>query len=137
MTQAAGWRAELAAPVFAVRDMALAIACYRDKIGFDIAFQWPLASSFENPANCPDYVILRLGNCELHLSKNSTVTPAIAYFFIDGIDDCYVTLAAANAPIAVPIATQPWDMREFEINDPDGNVLIFGEHTSRLSSTKD
>jgi uncharacterized glyoxalase superfamily protein PhnB len=41
----------------------------------------------------------------------------------------------AGGRISCPLETQPWDMREFEVTDPDGNRLIFGEHVSRLDGS--
>lgn len=46
----------------------------------------------------------------------------------------YARVKANGAEVVAPLADQPWDMREFEVADPDGNALIFGEHLSVIGS---
>lgn len=127
MSEQPAFTLELVAPVLQVGDLATALAHYRDKLLFDVAFEW--ADSDGEP---PNYAIVRQGNCELHLTLSRQPHPTVAYIFVDRVGACYDALKASGANITHDIADQPWEMREFEVVDPDGNRLIFGEHLSRI-----
>lgn len=46
----------------------------------------------------------------------------------------YSRLVRANgAAITQELADQPSEVREFEVADPDGNALIFGEPLARIT----
>jgi uncharacterized glyoxalase superfamily protein PhnB len=38
----------------------------------------------------------------------------------------YAAYAALGADVGEPPTTRPWGLREFELRDPDGHLLIFG-----------
>ena len=110
------------ATVLHVKDMAAALAYYRDVLGFTVSFSW------EDP---PHYVCLCLGDCAIHL--NSYQPPAAASvvcIFCKGVDALYVELKQRGANIAEPIDDRPYGMRDFAITDTDGHRLIFGQGTS-------
>ena len=121
------YRLEVAAPVFPVTDVKRALRYYTGALAFDVGFEWADA-----PDEAVNYVILHNGNCELHVSHSGTARPTVAYFFVDGVAAYHAAVAARGANITCPIEDHPWDMREFEVTDPDGNRLIFGEHLSRI-----
>ena len=50
------------------------------------------------------------------------------YIEVEGVDALHDRLKA-NVPIAMPILTQFYGMREFAITDPDGYVITFAERT--------
>jgi len=50
-----------------------------------------------------------------------------AYIHVDGLDALADAYKAAGAPITRPIELTVYGMREFEVTDPDGNILCFGE----------
>ena len=58
----------------------------------------------------------------------------VAYFFVDNVAGYYQALQDTAADIVQEIRDYPWEMREFEVADPDGNRIIFGEHLSRIKS---
>ncbi|WP_298817349.1 VOC family protein [uncultured Roseibium sp.] len=116
----------LIAPVFPVSDVATAVAYYRDRLLFEVRFEW--ADNEGEPAR---YAILGRDKIELHLTGGDALHPRTAYCFVDGIDGYYALARKAGANITEDIGDQPWEMREFETKDPDGNALIFGEHLSR------
>lgn len=128
MTQQSGYSVETVAPVFPVTDILRSRRYYTERLGFEVDFEW--ADSDDAPLN---YVILRLGKAELHLTLALAANKTAAYFFVDGVENYYRSVSANGATIAQALADQPWEMREFEVADPDGNALIFGEHLSRLS----
>ena len=50
-----------------------------------------------------------------------------AYIHVDGVDTVADVLKGAGAPITRPLENTVYGMREFEVTDPDGNVLCFGQ----------
>ena len=115
------------APVFRAIDLAASVAYYRDKLLFETRFEWK-----DSEAEPVRYAILGRDGIELHLTASADVQPSVAYCFVADVAAYYADVKAAGANITEAIADQPWEMREFETKDPDGNVLIFGEHLSRL-----
>lgn len=131
MTEPDRYTLEVVAPVFPATDVQRSLEYYTGALLFIVGFEW--ADAPEEPVN---YAILRNGNCELHLAQSETPRPTVAYFFVDGVMEYHETVKARNATITCGIEDHPWEMREFEVADPDGNRLIFGEHVSRLKNTQ-
>lgn len=123
----APYKLEVVAPIFPVTDIKRSLAYYTGKLLFTVGFEWA-----DTPEEAIRYAILQNGNCELHLTYRETPHPTVAYFFVDGVKGYYEAVKAKNATITCDIEDHPWEMREFEVTDPDGNRLIFGEHLSRL-----
>lgn len=116
------------APVFHVSDLAASMAYYRDCLKFESRFEW---SDSDN--GTVRYAIVCRDDVELHLAQTDEAKAATAYCFVDGIDTYYALACEGAANITHPIVDQPWQMREFGIADPDGNVLYFGEHLERIA----
>jgi len=110
------------ATVLHVKDMATALAFYRDKLGFTVSFSW------DEPAH---YVCLCLGDAAIHL--NSYVPPAgpsHVCIFCKGIDTFYARLVASGVNVTEPIGDRSYGMRDFEVTDPDGHWIVFGQGIS-------
>ena len=131
MTDAARYKLEVVAPVFPVADVRRSLEYYVAQLSFTVAFQW--ADRPEDPVR---YAILQSGKCELHLSHSEHPVRTQPYVFVDGVSAFYEAVKARAPNITCEIEDQPWEMREFEVADPDGNRLIFGEHLSRLGDGK-
>ncbi len=127
MSKTAAYKLEVVAPIFPVTDLKRAVEYYRDALLFDVGFEW---------ADAPDdsirYAILQSGNTELHLTTASEAKTVVAYFFVDNVAGYYDAIRNTAANIVQDIQDYPWEMREFEVVDPDGNRIIFGEHLSRI-----
>jgi len=115
------------APIFAVTDVRRALEYFAGKLMFTVAFQW--ADADDAPIR---YAILQSGDCELHVSHSEKPHKCFAYFFVRGVREYYEIVKANGALITQHLQDLPWDMREFEVADPDGNTLIFGEHLSNI-----
>jgi uncharacterized glyoxalase superfamily protein PhnB len=50
-----------------------------------------------------------------------------AYLAVSGLTELHDEFVARGATVTRPIATQPWGVRDFYIEDPDGYVLCFSE----------
>ncbi|RXH56091.1 VOC family protein [Granulicella sibirica] len=111
----------LIAPVLPVSDMARALAFYA-KMGFIV-----------QTAN-KEYAVLFWRHAHLHLSVRETepctASCCGAYFYPPPgtLDALQAEFIKAGVPISSPLAMRPWHMNELTVNDPDGNLLRFGEH---------
>ena len=131
MSDDAPFKLQVVAPVFPVADVQRSVAYYRDALLFDVSFEW--ADSDDEPVR---YAILQNGDTEVHLAQAKTVREATAYFFVDTIAGYYEALKDKGANITSEIQDCPWEMREFEVTDPDGHRLTFGEHLSRIEGSE-
>lgn len=122
MSAPASYTMESTAPVFPVTDMPRAVRYYVDVLQFAIGFEW--ADAEGDPIR---YTILHHGDVGIHLTTTQTPRQAAAYVFVRGVREYYSAVTAAGALINQPLQDWPWDMREFQLADPDGNLLIFGE----------
>jgi lactoylglutathione lyase len=99
-------------------------------LGFSVAWVHQLA------AGQPRLAAIQQDAVQLFLSEHA-VAPfgAVVYTNTRGVD-ALSTLAAVNgvSPIFGP-ADRPWGQREVYFQDPDGNVLRFGEPSPGISSS--
>lgn len=79
------------------------------------------------------YAGLVLDGVAIHLSgpANPGMKKALggAHFCIevDEVDTYFNTISRKGALIAVPLEDRYYGMRDFAVNDPDGNTLVFGK----------
>ena len=82
------------------------------------------------------YAILTRGTIELHFFTHNELRPdescAGCYIRVLDVESVYRSFALAQLPRkGIPrldaIADKPWEMREFAIVDPDGNLLRIGQ----------
>lgn len=111
-----------AAPVFPVADVASTAKWYEEKLGFRISFLW------EKP---PTYGVLRRSeNVSIHLAKadmEKVDRKAIHYIFVHDVDSVYAEFLEREAPLGGKPQGTDYQMKEFELCDPDGNKLVFGK----------
>ena len=109
-------RASQSAAVFSVSDFSAALAFYRDVLGFTVEFEFG------------EYAGVKTGEAILHLSGGNPKPPGSGhvYFFCDEVDDYLETIRQAGATIRRDIEDASYGMRDFEVEDPDGNILSFG-----------
>jgi catechol 2,3-dioxygenase-like lactoylglutathione lyase family enzyme len=123
-------RAEISAisPFFIVSDAPSALAFYRDRLGFEIAFQ--------EPADEPFFGIVRRGSAMIMLKDvgvdplpNHRREPAArwdAYLHVSDPDALAAELATRNVEFSEPLKDTHDGLRGFELRDADGYVLFFG-----------
>lgn len=107
--------------VFHVSKLEPAIAFYKEKLGFQLDFQ------FGEP---PSYAGLSLGNAYLHLSsaypyKNNTGHGNF-YLIYENVDNLYKKLLNQEVEFFSPIGDRDYGMRDFAIKDLDGNQIGIG-----------
>jgi hypothetical protein len=104
------------APIFPVRELAVALAHYARR-GFAT-----------HPYEGGGYGFARLGGCEIHLGVvlvDRTPTPSSAYLFVDDADEVASIWTAAGADVSTLEDTE-WGQHEGVVTDPDGNIIRFG-----------
>ncbi len=107
---------QLAIPVLPCNDVAAAIAHYRDVLGFHVDYQQANLGVMDR-----DHVRVLL------VPRSSGAGPAAAYFYVRDADALHAELGARGGRVQGEPVSHPWGLRDFEVLDPDGNSLTFGE----------
>ena len=110
-----------AVPVLRVTDFASAVSFYPDQLGYTVESEYD------------DYIDHELDHSQLHLSRPGEGKPAgggTVYVFCDEVDEYFGNIRARGATPAYGPCEQFYGMRDFMINDPDGNQLTFGRALS-------
>lgn len=103
-------------PILASLDLAETLRFYRDQLGFDGQL-WG------------DYAILRRDAMELHFwLAEDRIHPEHTACYLRGgqVVALHAEFAARGVPGLSAFEVKPWDMKEFAIIDPHGNLLRFG-----------
>lgn len=113
-------------PILATRDLARALAFYRDRLGATVTYQFP------GPDGTPAYVGLEIGGSHLGIGLDSAVADAprpraiALWVYTDDCDAAIESLRAAGVEILEEPTDQPWGERVARVLDPDGNEVIVG-----------
>jgi catechol 2,3-dioxygenase-like lactoylglutathione lyase family enzyme len=121
------------APFFIVSDVARTIAFYREKLGFELAFQ--------EPEREPFFAILNRDGAQLFVKSDVDVTPLPnpkrhsfmrwdAFVFAPDPDALAGEFIEHGANVTTPLEDTHDGLRGFELTDPDGYVLFFGRPRS-------
>jgi catechol 2,3-dioxygenase-like lactoylglutathione lyase family enzyme len=81
-----------------------------------------------------DYLILRRPDMELHfrLTDDRTLCERTSvYLRGGGIGDLHREFSERDVPTLTPMAVRAWNMEEFYIHDPHGNLLRFARIPKR------
>jgi len=112
--------------VFTVRDIPASLAYYRDRLGFDIAFEYGDPVSYAGVCS---------GKVTLHLISASRTPryPGHGAVAIDvgDVDALHADLVERRAKILKVPADYDYGMRTFDVADLDGNMLFFGMETPK------
>jgi len=124
-------------PVIPVQDMEKALDYYRNVLGFHIDFTYgdpPNHASLSNKNKACLHLTVWQRNKTDRKYNRCSETPAQenqmtgwTYLFVSKIDKLYQYYCDQSVRIVTPLTTREWDMREFEIQDIDGNFLRFGQ----------
>ena len=110
------------ATILPVVDMKRSVNFYTNSLQFELAFSWgePLS-----------YVILKQGGVSIHLTRgNGVYKPSgdhcSLYIFVYDIDKIYNHCVKNNVNIINPLGLRDYNMKDFDIKDPDGHIISFG-----------
>lgn len=113
-----------AATVFPVKDVEKSMRFYSEVLGFNINFKWG------DPVS---YAVLKRGEVSIHLTqKEGNSKPSnhtSLYVFVHDVDAVHDEFVTSNANITNPIGDRDYGMRDFDVTDPDGYLLAFGNGT--------
>jgi catechol 2,3-dioxygenase-like lactoylglutathione lyase family enzyme len=104
-------------PVLASLDVGVSRRFYVEHLGFDVVYE------------APTYLIVRRDQMELHFwLASDKIHPESTSCYIRGaqIAALHAEFSARSVPRLSTFEVRPWNMKEFYIHDPHGNLLRFG-----------
>jgi len=120
---AAPWPFVRAMPVLECADMTRSLAFYEDKLGFGTRV-WGEPPSFAMVQRGTVLLALALAERRAPVVKRSTWA---AYIYVQDVDRLHAELIGHRVAIAEPPEDRFYGCREFAVDDPDGNILAFGQ----------
>ena len=117
------------APQFLVDDLEKSIAYYRGELGFDVDFvyQSVYAGVSRDGASIHLKRAPKTIDDRAHRKNNDHLD---AYVDVSNVDALFADLTARNAKVTKPLEDQPWQCRDFWVEDIDGYILCFSEGTA-------
>ena len=114
------------APQLLVDDLEASLACYRDRLGFEVDFTYEsfYASVSRDGAAIHLKCAPKTVSDRAHRRDNNHVD---AYIDVSGVEALFDELTARGANVTRGLATQPWGNRDFYVEDADGYILCFSE----------
>ncbi len=111
------------ASVLPVQNISEMTSFYSTKLGFKIEFTW------EDP---PSYVVLPRDSFKIHLAQSDSSTKKgqrrpFAFVFVMDVDELYKELTGRGVTEISTPENADYGMRDFELTDPENNVIIFGK----------
>jgi len=122
MTQTAGSEPEFdgISPVFFVKDAAEALTFYCEHLGFEVGWTWGTPVTHANVCR---------GRISISLMLDAgRAGSGEAYVELKGVNAYHAELQGRNVTVG-ELADRVYGMRDFELIDPSGNRLVFGEPT--------
>ncbi len=122
-------------PIVPVKDVAATAAFYRDTLGFDVRTLME-DGSFALVARDQAGVSLVRGD---DAALKATRTNISAYIWVQDLDGLWEELSPeleklGDGRVRAPF-TQPYQMREFHVKDPDGFLIFFGEDAEQTGES--
>ena len=106
------------APLLLVPDVAATADFYRSILGFRA----------DPGADTPEYSVVWRDNAAVHFAKGEYAPTGVRIFFwVEDVNALYEQVTKRGAPIAVPIGTRPYGVRDFAIRDPNGVEIVCGQ----------
>lgn len=106
-----------AVPVLPAKNVAEAVAFYRDKLGFMPLF------------DMGNYAGVGRGPVEFHLDgSDASAKPISARVNLEGVDALHDEINPKGIVMPTePLETKPWGLRQFSVLDPFGNRITFAQ----------
>jgi len=103
-------------PELPVVDVERAQQYYRDVLGFEIGWLYPGS----------DIGSVSRGNVAIFFRRRQEAfEPVVHWIFAATIDATFAELQSSGAKIVEPLEKKPWGLRQFTIEDLDGNRFYF------------
>jgi uncharacterized glyoxalase superfamily protein PhnB len=118
-------------PLLLVRDVKRAAAYYNDVLGFAVRRFWGEPPMFAIADRDGVSVMLRQVQPQETFQPNAVLEDCLdAYFSVRDADAVYGEYKIKGGDLVCAPESQPYMMREFQVRDPDGHVLIFAHDVS-------
>ena len=121
-------------PLLAARNMKETIEFYKNSLGFKMGIAFPDVNNPEYVDLAKDGMVLMFIPAENHgiSSEEKLGIGVYLYLQIDGdIDEYYEELKKKEVKIAVDIKDEPYGVRDFTVEDPNGYKLTFNQITAK------
>ena len=103
-------------PELPVEDVERAQQYYREVLGFDIGWLYP----------GKEIGAVSRGDAVVFFRRTKPpFAPAVHWVFADDVDASYDELKASGANIVEPLEQKPWGLKQFTVDDLDGNRFYF------------
>jgi predicted enzyme related to lactoylglutathione lyase len=103
-------------PELPVADVEQAQRHYRDVLGFEIGWLDP----------SKEIGAVSRGNVAIFFRRRpGSFEPAVHWIFAEDLDATYAELEASGSKIVEPLEKKPWGLRQFTLEDLDGNRFYF------------
>ena len=93
------------------------ITHYRDVLGFSVNYEDPGIGVMDRDS----VRVLLIMRTARHSGIGS------CYIYVEDADSLHAELVASGADVRSEPVSRPWGLREFEVLDPEGNRLTFGQ----------
>ena len=103
-------------PELPVADVERAQRHYRDVLGFEIGWLYPGGEIG---------AVLRDKTTIFFRKRTPPFEPAVHWVFAPDIEASYQEMMASGANIVDPLERKPWGLRQFTVQDLDGNLFYF------------
>lgn len=121
------------APFFIVRNVPVALAFYRDRLGFDVTFQGPADDDIFFGIVQRGGAMIMLKDVGVDSLPNPMREPSArwdAYVDVPDPDSLAAEFASRHVEFSQPLRDTEDGLRGFELKDVDGYVLFFGRPRS-------
>jgi len=109
---------ECVVPILNVSDFEASVKYYLGKLGFRKAWEW---------GSPPTFGCVTRDKIEIFFCLRGQGQPGTWHsIFVNDVDALYEELKQRGAKIVMPIRDEPWGVREFHVEDPDGHTYRFG-----------
>ena len=103
-------------PELPVEDVERAQQYYRDVLGFEIGWLYP----------GKEVGAVSRGQAVIFFRRaKPPFAPAVHWVFAEDLDASYDELTSSGAKIVEPLEQKPWGLRQFTVDDLDGNRFFF------------
>ena len=120
-----------AATLFVVEDVLRSVEHYRDALGFRTEFTYGELTFYAGVERDGVVIHLQAADHTRRLPGHGAVN-----IFVTDVDALYQELKSRGAIILSEPKDYPYGMRDFDVNDLDGNQLCFGMELKQKLTTK-
>ena len=113
-------------PIIKSDDLGATSRFYSEFLGFEVAMEETGFTMFRSPSNPTAQVIAGTSSSVMLGSPTAQMTVEVS-----DVDAAYAEAQRRELSIVYPIRDEPWGVRRFFVEDPDGTVINVAMHISR------